>query len=119
MRWQGSATQKIVEYLWASPRSAIPFHDPLHLRSRHEAPFPQRTGHHVEIIHLETVGRAARVVPARDKDNVAVGHSHRFIQQAVIGIDPLHPKARGWIQAVIIGLFQISDAWVVVFVMAM
>src|SRR5580693_5559035 len=85
--------------------SGVPLHDPLDLRSRYEAPLSQGTCHDIEVVHLEPIGRAARMVAPGHKHDVAVLDRHRLVQRSTVGVDPLHAKPVGRIQPVIVSLF--------------
>ena len=84
-----------------------------------EAPFAQRACHDVQVIHLEPIGRAARVVATRDADHIAIFDRHGFIQLSVVRVNALDAEAIRRVQTVIIGLFQIGDARIVVFIVTM
>lgn len=58
------------------------------------------------------------MVAARHEDHVAIGHGHGLIKPAVVGIDTLDAKARGGVEAVVIGFLKVGDARKVVFVVA-
>ena len=45
-----------------------------------EAPFADRTGHDVQVIHLVAIGRAAGVVALRHQNEIVVGNRHRLVQ---------------------------------------
>lgn len=56
------------------------------------------------------------MMPTRHEHHVSVPDSHRFVERAVLGIDPLYGKALRGIKAMVVGLFEIRHAGKVVFV---
>ena len=99
-------------------RSGIALHDPFDRRCGNEAPLAQRSGHDVEVVHLEAVGRAAGVVAAGDEGDVAVGDGHGLVERAVVGVDALDAEAVLRVQAMVVGLLEVGDPRVVVLVVA-
>ena len=96
----------------------VAFHNPFDFGCRHKAPLALWARHDVEVIHLEPVGCAARVVAPRHANDIAIADRHCFIQLAIICIDPLNAKARRWVQARIsssrggsISISSIENAW--------
>lgn len=84
-----------------------------------ETPCSARAGHDIEIIHLDPVRCCAGMVATWHQNHIMIGGRHGFIKALVIREHPLDTKAIGWVEAVVIGFFQIGQIWVVIFVMTM
>ena len=83
-------------------KSPVTFHNPFDLRCGDKTPFSQRACHHVQVIHLEPIGRATRVVAARNKHQIAVADGPAVVVadegQTVIS-PPRAPQATGpWLR---------------------
>src|ERR1700728_637437 len=71
-------------------------------------PAPHRASHDVEIVQIEPVRGAHRVITTRHQHHVAILHRHRLIERAIVGVDALKGEAPGTRQAVIVGLLERS-----------
>ena len=82
-----------------------------------EFPGPPGPSHDVEVVQLIAMDRRAGVIAPGHQGHIAIFHRHGFIELAVIGVNPLEGKALGWVDPVIIGLFQSRLVGQFVFVM--
>src|SRR5580700_1659979 len=73
--------------LRATRGSGVTLHELLDLRGEHEAPLPQGTRHDIQVVHLEPMGRAAWMVAAGHKHDIAVLDRHCLVERSVVGVD--------------------------------
>ena len=71
-----------------------------------EYPLSLRASHDIQVIEIVAVRRTYRVVAFGHHDDIVVRHGHGFVQAAIIGINALKRESLGWIDTVVIGLFE-------------
>src|SRR6266853_1017547 len=72
-----------------------------------DLPAPHRPCHDVQVIQIEPMCRADRVVAARHQNHVAILHCHGLIECPIVGVDTLKGEATRAREAVIVGLFEL------------
>ncbi|QTK82383.1 Hypothetical protein AT6N2_L1645 [Agrobacterium tumefaciens] len=95
----------------------IALENPVMIRVVLKAPFAHRPRHHVQIIHLVTIGRAAGVMALWHEHDIAVRYRHGLVQRTVFGEDALETETLRRVEAVVIGLLEIGHVGVVILVM--
>src|SRR3981081_2486413 len=80
------------------------------VRRHGEFPLPHRTRHHIEIVKIEAMRRADRVIAFWYQHHAAVRHRHSLVERTVVGIDALKGKTRSACQAMIVTFFEIGLA---------
>ncbi len=70
-------------------------------------PYTVRTGHNVKIVEIKARSRRYDVVALRNQHQVSIVDGNSFIE-AVLGVDALKGETTGGLQAVVIGLLQVS-----------
>src|SRR5258706_1623238 len=88
-----------------------PIHEPLVIGIEREAPLPNRTGHHVEVVAVIPGGHPDRMVATGHEHDVTVHGRQRFVQRSVARVDPLEREALRPSEPVVVQLLEERLTW--------